>query len=89
MELTLELIADVCIDLGMAIFLWNLVAKKGQNVPFPRLISATFTVGFIMGTIAAAISGSVAFVVLDVIGFILSGAALLFCLFGRSEANNK
>mgnify|MGYP006886765848 FL=1 len=90
MEITLELIADICVDIAMAILLWNLISKKGKLIPCARLLSATFGIGFIIGTIAAGIRGINAFIIPDALGFILSYTAFLFTFPGRkSEADGK
>lgn len=90
MEVTLELIADICIDIGMAVLLWNLISKKGKRIPCARIISATFGVGFIIGTVAAGIRGINAFIIPDALGFVLSYTAFLFTFPGRkSEADGK
>lgn len=90
MEITLELIADICVDIAMAILLWNLISKKGKRIPCARLLSATFGIGFVIGTVAAGIRGINALIVPDALGFILSYTAFLFTFPGRkSEADGK
>ncbi len=90
MEVTLELIADICIDIAMAILLRNLIRKNGKPVPAARLISATFGIGFIAGTISAGIRGMSAFIIPDALGFILSYTAFLLTFPERkSEADSK
>lgn len=90
MEITLELIADIFVDIAMAILLWNLISKKGKRIPCARLLSATFGIGFIIGTVAAGIRGINAFIIPDALGFILSYTAFLFTFPGRkSEADGK
>ena len=90
MEITLELIADICVDIAMAILLWNLISKKGKRMRCARLLSATFGIGFIIGTVAAGIRGINAFIIPDALGFILSYTAFLFTFPGRkSEADGK
>ncbi len=90
MEITLELIADICVDIAMAILLWNLISKKGKRIPCARLLSETFGIGFIIGTVAAGIRGINAFIIPDALGFILSYTAFLFTFPGRkSEADGK
>lgn len=90
MNVTLELIADICVDLAMAILLWKLIAKGGKPIPGSRLIAATFGIGFVAGTIAAGLRGAVPLVILDALGFMLSYTAFLFTFPGRkSEGGSK
>lgn len=90
MEITLELIADICVNIAMAILLWNLISKKEKRIPCARLLSATFGIGVIIGTVAAGIRGINAFIIPDALGFILSYTAFLFTFPGRkSEADGK
>ena len=90
MEIALELIADICVDIGMAIFLWNLIRKNGKRIPCARLISTTFGVGFVIGTVAAGIRGMSVFIIPDALGFLLSYTAFLFTFPGRkSEADGR
>ena len=68
----------------------NLISKKGKRIPCARLLSATFGIGFIIGTVAAGIRGINAFIIPDALGFILSYTAFLFTFPGRkSEADGK
>ena len=78
MELALELITDICMDIGMAILLASLIRRGGARVPGARLLSATVGLGFVFGTIAAGMRGVNAFVIPDALGFILSYSAFLF-----------
>ena len=88
MELALELITDICIDIGMAILLFTLIRKSGKRIPGARLLSAT--VGLVFGTIAAGMRGINAFVIPDALGFILSYSAFLFTFPGKkSEGSGK
>lgn len=90
MDYALELIVDICIDLAMAILLWNLISKRGKHILCSRLISATFGIGFIIGTISAGLRGIVVLAVPDALGFMLSYTAFLFTISGRKrEADNK
>ena len=90
MNIALELIADICVDLAMAILLWNLISKGTKPIPGSRLIAATFGVGFVMGTISAGLRGALPLVVPDALGFMLSYTAFLFTFPGRkSEGDNK
>ena len=85
MELALELITDICIDIGMAILLFTLIRKSGN-----RILSATVGLGFVFGTIAAGMRGINAFVIPDALGFILSYSAFLFTFPGKkSEGSGK
>lgn len=90
MNITLELIADICVDLAMAVLLWNLISKSGKPIPGSRIIAATFGIGFAIGTISAGLRGAVPMVIPDVLGFMLSYTAFVFTFSGRkSEGNNK
>ena len=90
MNVTLELIADICVDLAMAVLLWNLISKGGKPIPGSRLIAATFGIGFVMGTIAAGLRGAVPLVIPDALGFMLSYTAFLFTVPERkSEGDSK
>lgn len=90
MELALELITDICIDIGMAILLFTLIRKSGKRIPGARLLSATVGLGFVFGTIAAGMRGINAFVIPDALGFILSYSAFLFTFPGKKpEGSGK
>lgn len=90
MGIALELIADIFIDIGLAIFLLNLINKKGERILCARLISVTFGIGFVIGTVSAGIRGINVFVIPDVLGFILSYTAFLFTFPERkSEVDDK
>ena len=90
MNIALELIADICVDLAMAILLWKLISKSGKPIPGSRIIAATFGIGFVMGTISAGLRGALPLVVPDALGFMLSYTAFLFTFPGRkSEGDNK
>lgn len=90
MELALELITDICMDIGMAILLVSLIRRGGAWVPGARLLSATVGLGFVFGTIAAGMRGINAFVIPDALGFILSYSAFLFTFPGKkAEGSGK
>lgn len=90
MEIILEFAADICIVIGMAILLRNLISKQGKRIPGARLISATFGIGFIIGTVAAGIRGINIFIIPDALGFIISYTAFLFTFPKKqSEADGK
>ena len=83
-------IADIFIDIGLAIFLLNLINKKGERILCARLISVTFGIGFVIGTVSAGIRGINVFVIPDVLGFILSYTAFLFTFPEiKSEVDDK
>ena len=91
MEITFELIADICADIAIALLLWRLVSKKG-SISCARLISVTFGIGFVIGTVATGICGTNVFIIPNVLGAILSCMAFLFTFPGRkrkSEVEGK
>ncbi len=88
MGMTPVLLADICVGIGMAIFLWNLINRKENRLPCVRRISAVFGSGFVIGMISAGIRGINAFMVLGALGLILSYTAFLFTFVERrSEAD--
>lgn len=90
MSSTLELIADICVDLAIAVLLWNLISKDGKPISGSRLIAATFSIGFVVGTISAWLRGAVPSVIPDALSFMLSYTAFLFTFPRRkSEGDNK
>ena len=90
MELALELITDICMDIGMAILWVSLIRRGGARVPGARLLSATVALGFVFGTVAAGMRGVNAFVIPDALGFILSYSAFLFTFPGKkAEGSGK
>ena len=88
MNIALELIADICVDLAMAILLWNLISKGGKPIPGSRLIAATFGVGFVIGTISAGLRGALPLVFPDALGFMLSYTAFLFTFPDRKSGGD-
>ena len=72
MEITSELLTDICVGIGIAIFLWNLINRKENRIPCIHRISAVFGSGFVIGLIGAGIRGINAFMVPGALGFILS-----------------
>lgn len=80
MELVFELITAALFDLSMLLLVLRLAAGKGHtNQGFYRFLSATFGVGFLMSIAANRIAnGSIADLVLLMLGFMLSYTAFVF-----------
>lgn len=80
MELVFELITTALFDLSMLLLVLHLAADKDRtNRSFYRFLSASFGVGFLMSTAANRIAnGSIADLVLLMLGFMLSYTAFVF-----------
>lgn len=82
-ELILEMAGDICLDIAMAILLWNLICKSRRCIPGARLIAIAFGIGFAIGTVESGLRGLNVFIIPDALGFILSYTAFLFTFPGR------
>ena len=89
MNITLELVADICVDLAMAVLLWNLISKDAKPISGSRLIAVTFSIGFVVGTISAGLRGSIPLVISDALGFMLSYTAFIFTFSGRKSEDDR
>ena len=79
MELLLEIVMCVFLDAAMLVLLLNVFREETAAKKRYRLVSATFAIGFLCGTLAQILfGGSIIVMVLFALGFMLAYTAFVF-----------
>lgn len=90
MQLMFEIVMCVFLDAAMLVLALTVFREDGAKRKSNRLVSSTFSIGFLCGIFKQFLAGgNVAVMVLLALGFVLACAAFLRTFSGRNESNES